>query len=183
MDDTKFDKNRITNQISICCILLVTGIQLLFAYMYPENHVEILLLILFLSRKTFHAKQIFLLSSAMKLSPGLMLCFWMGNVYKGHQGVFSLYSKGHLFEKIVKFDRTISHCSNWQWPGWLRHLTLLHPWFSQACDMSLYTKIAVYLWLLPLFIWQCKVFQFLGKYNSYSTWSSEMRNEWLDKMF
>ena len=28
------DKIRITNQISICCILLVTGIQLLFAY--PE---------------------------------------------------------------------------------------------------------------------------------------------------
>ena len=32
------DKNRITNQISICCILLVTGIQLWFAY--PENHVK-----------------------------------------------------------------------------------------------------------------------------------------------
>ena len=33
------DKNKITNQILICCILLVTDIQLLFAY--PENHVEI----------------------------------------------------------------------------------------------------------------------------------------------
>ena len=33
------DKNRIPNQISICCILLVTGMQLLFAY--PENHLEI----------------------------------------------------------------------------------------------------------------------------------------------
>ena len=64
------DKNRITNQISICCILLVTGIQLLFAY--PENHVEIWLVILFLSRKKFHAKQIFVLSSAMNLGPGLI---------------------------------------------------------------------------------------------------------------
>ena len=33
------DKNRITNQISICCILLVTGIQLLCAH--TENHVGI----------------------------------------------------------------------------------------------------------------------------------------------
>ena len=65
------DKNRITNQISICCILLVTGIQLLFAY--PENHVEIWLVILFLSRKKFHAKQIFVLSSSMKLGPGLYM--------------------------------------------------------------------------------------------------------------
>ena len=45
------DKNKITNQISIFCILFVTGIQLLFAY--PENHVNIWLLILFLSRKKF----------------------------------------------------------------------------------------------------------------------------------
>ena len=49
------DKNRITNQISIGCILLVTGIQLLFAY--PKNHVEIRLVGLFLSRKKYHAKQ------------------------------------------------------------------------------------------------------------------------------
>ena len=48
-----------------CCIFLVTGIQLLFAY--PENHVEIMLVILFLSRQKFHAKQIFVLSSSMKL--------------------------------------------------------------------------------------------------------------------
>ena len=47
------DKNRITNQISICCMLLVTGIQLLVAY--PENHVKILLVILFLSKQKFHA--------------------------------------------------------------------------------------------------------------------------------
>ena len=33
------DKNRITNPFSICYVLLVTGIQLLFAYL--ENHVEI----------------------------------------------------------------------------------------------------------------------------------------------
>ena len=31
------NKNRITNEISICCILLVIVIQLLFAY--PENHI------------------------------------------------------------------------------------------------------------------------------------------------
>ena len=38
----------ITSQISICYIVLVTGIQLLFAY--PENHMEIWLV--------NHAKQI-----------------------------------------------------------------------------------------------------------------------------
>ena len=54
------DKNRITNQIFICCILLDSGVQLLFAY--HENHVEILLVILFLLRKKFHAKHIFVLS-------------------------------------------------------------------------------------------------------------------------
>ena len=48
--------------------MLVTGIQLLIAY--PENHVEVWLVILFLSRKEFHAKQIFVLSSSMKLGPG-----------------------------------------------------------------------------------------------------------------
>ena len=62
------DKNRITNQISICCILIVTGNQLLFAY--PENHVETWWVFLFLSRKKFHAKQTFMLSSSMKLGPG-----------------------------------------------------------------------------------------------------------------
>ena len=50
------DKNKITNQIFMCCILLVTGIQLLFAH--PKNHVEICLLILFLSRQKCHAKQL-----------------------------------------------------------------------------------------------------------------------------
>ena len=65
------DKNRITNQISICCILLVTDIQMLLAY--PENHVEIWLVILFLSKKKFYAKQMFVLSSSMKLGPGLAL--------------------------------------------------------------------------------------------------------------
>ena len=44
-----------------------TGIQLLFAY--PENHMEIWLVNLFLSRKKFHAKQMFVLSSSMKLGP------------------------------------------------------------------------------------------------------------------
>ena len=57
----------IINKIFNCSILIATGIQLLFAY--PENHVEIWLVILFLSRKKFHAKQIFVLSSAMKLGP------------------------------------------------------------------------------------------------------------------
>ena len=42
---------------SICCILLDTGIQLLFAR--PENHREFWLVILFLSGKKFHANQIF----------------------------------------------------------------------------------------------------------------------------
>ena len=62
------DKNRITNQISVFCILLGTGIQLSFDY--PENHVEIWLVILFLSRKKFHSGQIFVLSSFMKFGPG-----------------------------------------------------------------------------------------------------------------
>ena len=43
------DKNRITNQMFICCILRVTGIQLLLAYPYPN----LWLVILFLSRKKF----------------------------------------------------------------------------------------------------------------------------------
>ena len=54
----------------------VTGIQLLFAY--PENQVEIWLVILFLSRKKFHAKEIFVLSSSMKLGPGQLLLSAMG---------------------------------------------------------------------------------------------------------
>ena len=49
-------------------MLLVTGIQLLFAY--PENHMVVVLVILFLSRQKFHAKQIFVLSSSLKLGPG-----------------------------------------------------------------------------------------------------------------
>ena len=61
------DKNRMTYQTSICCILLVTGIQLLFVH--TENHVEIWSAILFLSGQTFHAKQICVLSSSMKLGP------------------------------------------------------------------------------------------------------------------
>ena len=54
--------------MSIFCMLFVTGIQLLFAYL--ENHVDIWLVILFLIRKKFHAKQIFLLSISMKLGLG-----------------------------------------------------------------------------------------------------------------
>ena len=67
------DKNRVTIPIFICWILLVTGIQLLFAY--PENHVEIWLVIrcFFPFRgRHFHAKQIFVLSSSMKLGPSLL---------------------------------------------------------------------------------------------------------------
>ena len=37
-------KNRFTNQIYICCILLITGVQLLFAY--PVNHMDIWLVML-----------------------------------------------------------------------------------------------------------------------------------------
>ena len=48
-------------------LLHLTGIQLLFAY--PENHVEIRLVIPFLSRTKIRAKQICLLSSSMKLGP------------------------------------------------------------------------------------------------------------------
>ena len=56
----------ITNQISICCIVcLLLSIQLLFAY--PENHVRIWLEILFLLRKKFHAKQIFVVTGFIKL--------------------------------------------------------------------------------------------------------------------
>ena len=61
-------KIRIINQISTCCLLLVTGIQLLFAYL--ENHVEIWLVILFLLWQKIHGKQICVLSSSMKLGPG-----------------------------------------------------------------------------------------------------------------
>ena len=56
-----------------CCILLVTGIQLLFAY--PENPIEIWLVILFLSRKKCHAKHFFVLSISMKLCPGNEICW------------------------------------------------------------------------------------------------------------
>ena len=50
--------------------MLVTGIQMLFAY--PENHVEIGLVILFLPSQKFHAQQIVVLSSSMRLGP----VFW-----------------------------------------------------------------------------------------------------------
>ena len=60
-----------TNNYLLSMKFLVTGIQLLFAY--PENQVEIWLVILFLSRKKFNAKQIFVLSSSMKLGPDLLI--------------------------------------------------------------------------------------------------------------
>ena len=64
------DENKITSQIWICRVLLVTGIRLLFAY--TGNRVEIWLVILFLLRKTFHAKQIFVLTAGfMKLGHDL----------------------------------------------------------------------------------------------------------------
>ena len=61
-------KNNITNHILVCYILLVTGIQLLFAY--PKNQEDIWLVILFLLRKKFHAKQTFVLTGFMKLGAG-----------------------------------------------------------------------------------------------------------------
>ena len=63
------DKNRTINKIYICCILLGTCIQLLFNY--PENHVEIWLRNLVFIKAKFHALQVFMLSSSMKLGPGL----------------------------------------------------------------------------------------------------------------
>ena len=61
-----------TNQTSICCILIVTSTQLLKLFAYPENHVEIAFVILLLSRKKFH-KQICVLSSSMKFGPEAFL--------------------------------------------------------------------------------------------------------------
>ena len=52
----------------MCCMLLLIGIQLLFAC--PENNVEVWLAFLFLSREKCHPKQILVLSSSMKLGPG-----------------------------------------------------------------------------------------------------------------
>ena len=40
-------------------------------FAHPENHVEMMLVIRFLLRPKFHAKQFFVLSSSMKLGPGL----------------------------------------------------------------------------------------------------------------
>ena len=54
-----------------CYVLLVTGIQLLFAH--PENHAEIWLVILFIPRKKFHAKLIILLGSSIKWALNLMV--------------------------------------------------------------------------------------------------------------
>ena len=65
------DKIKITSQTSIYHKVLVTGIQLLFAY--PENHMEIWLENLFLSRKKFLAKRICVLSSFMQLGPAYRL--------------------------------------------------------------------------------------------------------------
>ena len=47
--------------------MLGTGIQVSFDY--PENHVEVWLVILFLSRKKFHTKQIFVATGFIKLGP------------------------------------------------------------------------------------------------------------------
>ena len=47
--------------------LLVSSIQL---FASPENHMEIGLVILFLSRQKFHGQQIVVLSSSIKLDPG-----------------------------------------------------------------------------------------------------------------
>ena len=51
--------------------MLDTGNQLLVAN--PEYHVEIWLVILLLSTEKCHAKQMFVLSSSMKLGPGLVV--------------------------------------------------------------------------------------------------------------
>ena len=59
----------------------MTGIQL---FACPENHVEVLLVIRFLSRKKFHAKQIVVLSSSMKLGPGVTLIPFV-DVVLGHE--------------------------------------------------------------------------------------------------
>ena len=66
--------NKVTNPISICCILLVTGNQLLD----PENHVKIWMDILFLLRKKIYAKQYFVLTGFMKLGPDKFLMFCLG---------------------------------------------------------------------------------------------------------
>ena len=58
------DKDRIKTKFVFVVYFLLHGIQLLFAY--PDNHEEIWLVILFSSRKTFPAKQVFVLSSFMK---------------------------------------------------------------------------------------------------------------------
>ena len=73
------------------------------------QQMEIWLVILFLSRKKCHAKQIVVLSSAMKLSPDALL-FLNG---QGHRGMFSLV-KGTSMKKWEHFkghqvdDREVS---------------------------------------------------------------------------
>ena len=49
-------------------VLQVTGIQPLLAY--PENHVEIWLVTLFLLKKKFHAKQTCVLTGFLKFGAG-----------------------------------------------------------------------------------------------------------------
>ena len=72
-------------------MLLLVGVQLLFDC--PENRMEIWLTFLFLSREKCHAKQIFVLSSAMKLAPGVRLDLWTSRLVHESVRLDSLTSR------------------------------------------------------------------------------------------
>ena len=92
--------------------MLLTGIQLLFAC--PENHMDILLPFLFLSLITFyqkfHAKQICVLSSTMKLGPRLELNTGTQARGKCFQHMASKNTTGQALRSCV-FQLTNKHTS------------------------------------------------------------------------
>ena len=130
-------KNRVTNQISICCILLVAGIQLLFAY--PENHMEIWLVVLFLSRKKFHAEQIFVLSCSMKLGhghlcPWILLCFFVFLVVTSWSCFWSFFDLRLVMifvcsSLMFEVNGYIPHPSSQLFP---LHLFYIRPFFHEV---------------------------------------------------
>ena len=117
----------VTHQIYICCILLVSGTHPLLAC--PENHVELWLVSLFfvfLPRKRFHAKQIVVLSSFMKLGPGCL--YRLGYIDWKNRPLntsLCLWTK-HTIHGTYFHVRLVSSCSDMSCDQW--HLLSNNTW-------------------------------------------------------
>ena len=82
------------------CLLLIFGCF----FAYPENHVENWLVILFLSRQKFHAKQMLVLSRSMKLAPDVSVQQSVGLSPGRDIGVLKSQTLNH-YECVIRMGR------------------------------------------------------------------------------